>query len=298
MADRRFLEQHGKQWRVVVPVPRKLQKALGKTRLKEGLKTEKLAVAQYKRWPVVARLKTNIAQSASLKGATDTILTDALEWRDCVEIDRYLHVRGAPDAEENSALLQQVIELAARNIELQHGQVRSREFHGVATGSMTPLQLHVDRWLDESTYTERTKLAHRRSIEMLSEWLSEGGWPKTVEGINRMVAGYYVSECFVQKDVHPKTANTRISSLSSYWKWLGQKVLTPGSCDNPWPGQWLKEMPSHQRGEDNYKRPFTDDEVRRLFFVGKPEPILRDFMMVAALTGAREDEIARLKVGD
>lgn len=45
-ADRRFLERHGNKWRVVVSVPRDLQEAMGRTKLKQSLPTDSLAEAR------------------------------------------------------------------------------------------------------------------------------------------------------------------------------------------------------------------------------------------------------------
>lgn len=63
--DRSYLERmNGGRWRVVVPVPRELQKQVGKTKLKEALGTDSLVVANQLKHPVIARLKATIDRYA------------------------------------------------------------------------------------------------------------------------------------------------------------------------------------------------------------------------------------------
>jgi hypothetical protein len=48
---------------VTVPVPRKLQAKVGKTKLKRCLKTDSLRVANSLKWPIVSELKKQIRLS-------------------------------------------------------------------------------------------------------------------------------------------------------------------------------------------------------------------------------------------
>jgi integrase len=50
--------------------------------------------------------------------------------------------------------------------------------------------------------------------------------------------------------------------------------------------------------EDERERPFTDEEISRLFGKVPPQPYLRDAMAIGALTGARLDAIICLKRKD
>lgn len=295
--DTRFLQMHGRQWRVVVPVPRALIAAVGLKHLKQGLKTDSLTVAQVKRWAVVAKLKQEIdARAANAASANDNpLLKEALEWQEIVKVNEWLDRRGELDPEIETQL-RTVIEMRTNKVETEHGKLRALEFTGIATGQATPLLLQFDRWLNESGRKERTKVEDRYALKLLADWATKGGWPQTVEGITRRVAADFVSECFITNGVHHRTTKKRLSSLSSYWTWLGLKGLTglaPG--ENPWTRQ---PLPKPARHTEAGKRPFTDDEIGRLLFAGKPEPLLSDFMMVAALSGMREDEIAYLTIAD
>ena len=81
--DTRYLEFHGGSWRVVVPVPRRLQKQIGKTKLKRSLKTDSLKLANTLKWPVVAELKKQIRLAAQGTNA-DPLLEEALMAREAL----------------------------------------------------------------------------------------------------------------------------------------------------------------------------------------------------------------------
>ena len=68
--DTRYLELHGRQWRVVVYVPRHLRSVLGKAALRKGLKTDSLKVAQVWRWAALADLRKIIHEAETRAAAT------------------------------------------------------------------------------------------------------------------------------------------------------------------------------------------------------------------------------------
>jgi hypothetical protein len=87
--DTRNLELHGRQWRVVVPVPRSLRKVLGITRLKRGLKTDSLSVALAKRHSVIAELQKETADRAARAAgdaSSNPLWKEALEWQEAVKV--------------------------------------------------------------------------------------------------------------------------------------------------------------------------------------------------------------------
>jgi integrase len=124
----------------------------------------------------------------------------------------------------------------------------------------------------------------------LDGWLSAERKPVVVERVTRKVAGEYVSSR-KQAGGDSSTINKDISALSTYWRWLEGKGHV---SDNVWSRQSLpkKKVP---RGQG--KRPFRADEVKA-FMAAEASALLKDAMLVAALTGMRVEEIARLKVED
>lgn len=293
--DTRYLQRHGRQYRVVIAVPRSVQRATGGPKLlKESLKTDSLPLAQAKRWPVISKLKQKLADMALNAGIANPIWREASEWYECHDMRAYLQRKGEPSVTADE--LNGMIQRRASEIGKAHGTTKAAEFTGIATGTATPLLFHSERWLQESGRKDRTQGEDRYALRLLDEWATRGGWPRTVEGITRKVAADFISEAFIENSTHPKTAKKRISSLSSYWKWLGLKgLLSTASLENPWP---LQPYPQAAKRTAADKRPFTDDEVATLLYAGRPDRRLSDFMLIAALSGMREDEIACLTVAD
>jgi len=315
--DTRHLELHGRQWRVVVYVPRNLRPALGKAALRRGLGTDSLKVAQVRRWAVVADLRKFIseAQAKAAGGPTaDPLSHEALEWRETLNI-----LDGIAQATDLSADLehahearQHVTEAVLPRVERNHGPVKAREFAGIVEGTRTPLASHHDAFLREHRHlAKRTLGDHRRALKRLTEFTTSSGFACTVEAFSqRRTAGFFASH-LAETGIDPVTANKLLSMLAGYWRWMIRKGLAPGGDpkrDNPWLGQALPIRKSHRSGGDGLdgdgggKRPFTDEEVARLIYTSTPEtalePLLADLMKVAALSGMRIGEITELRVRD
>jgi hypothetical protein len=288
MSDTKFLEKHGQKWRVVIGVPRQVARLTGVRRLKQSTGTDSLAEARRRRWPVVAKLRLKLRELEEQARASDTdpLVRAALAYHEGLIVHEEMAREGKPDA-EGEAMHHAIISQVAKEVEAERGPVRANEFRGIATGEATPLLLHMERWLRESErLAERTKGDHRHALKLLERWARKRGLA-SVESITRRIAGDFISECFIAKRAHPKTARKRVSNLSSYWRWLDRKGLAPGLAgDNPWRDQPMPEADKRRKrgdaGDDDGggKRPFTDDEMRLLFYVGRPEPLLADFMHV------------------
>ena len=81
--------------------------------------------------------------------------------------------------------------------------------------------------------------------------------------------------------------------MSSAWKFAERRALVEF---NPWQGQSLPKAKAAAEGTQ--KRPYTNDELAKLLASGDASPMLKDAMMLLALSGMRTEELARLKVGD
>lgn len=297
--DRKYLEWHGQQFRVQVKVPKEARSILGKSRLVWPLHTDSLAVANRLKHRVIAELKEQIAR-AELEARrlgrqeVDQLTEEAFGWRAdlAAESERpeELNEDGIPLGGVVSSLLAD----RAEEIEKAEGVERASYFFKVASGLETPISSFIDAWLAERAEMKpRQRIDYRRAVSKFVAWLAEVRLPGAIEAANRKIAGRYVSEAMVAKAVHWKTANKDISALSVYWKWLIKK----GHAEvNVWSGQSLPKI-KHKGDDQKSKRPFTDDEVFTLLR-GITNPLVLDAAMVAALSGMRTEEIARMKVAD
>jgi integrase len=61
----------------------------------------------------------------------------------------------------------------------------------------------------------------------------------------------------------------------------------------------MPEAKDHRQDRKSGKREFTDDELCRLLYPTQPcDRLLQEFMLIAALSGMRINEIANIKVQD
>jgi integrase len=307
--DTRHLERHGKQYRAKLDVPRKLREIVGKAALKKGLGTDSLTEAQRLRWAAVADLRKQlheIIRRAST--ALDPIVAEAMEYR----IDRGILVDVAQreerpmDVEILEMFDSTIIDGKAEEIELAYHPAKAKEFLGIVRGERTPLTVFIDQWITDldGHVKPRTLKHYADAVRHLAAFATEHGLPQTIEAFDRRHAGDFITNRFIAPKAKYKTARKYVSALSSYWRWLNAKGKLPRGTDNPWrdqamPPKSAPKISSDGTIEDTEPREFTDEEVARLLHTGKPNDlVLVDFMHVAALSGMRREEIARIRVRD
>jgi integrase len=313
-ADRRYLERHGEKWRVVVTVPRKLHHVLG-TKLKRSLDTDSLATANLLKWTVIQQLKREIARQATGKTnnagkADDPLTAEALALRETLEqtttdqarqdVADYISMR----ADEIAGEPVETIDSNTGDRTFEYDGEReptAGTFYRLATGSVTPLRTFVSQWQGQSARHPRAMKDDDRALDLLDAWCRENRVDAAIEAVTRKVAGRFIGGLLDGGGRTPRTINKYISSLSGYWKWLVRR----GHVDeNVWREQSLPKAKASGSGE-SAARTFTEDEVLRLLNARTKdgEPVrcpeyLHALMRIAALSGARIDAIASLKVAD
>ncbi len=312
--DTRHLEKHGRQYRAKLDVPRKLREVVGKAALKKSLGTDSLAEAQRLRWPALADLRKQLHEiTRKAKAAPyDPITAAALEDRTTrgILVDIILREDRPEDVEALALFDRELFDLKAERIQSDHSPAKAREYRGIVRGERTPLVAHVDQWMaDVGGLAKRTRKHYRDSVYQLAAFAAEEGLPQTIEAFDRRAAGDFISRRFIDRQGADRTAKKFVSALSAYWRWLDAKGKIARASDNPWRGQVMptKDTRGTSLRDDsddgatggNEPRPFTDDEVSRLLNPGKPDdPVLMEFIRIAALSGMRIDEIGRIRVRD
>jgi integrase len=313
--SRHHLQRRGRTWYAVLTVPPALRAAVGKLRLVQSLETRSPLEAISRRDMVLGRWREHLAaiRQGVAKGPPPRVafgspqahatglLAEALTWRE--------HLAAAPDDATREALELALTDRAAdiapplgvdADGEPDHDPAHlraARSFVAVALGRETPLGLLFEHWQAEMAggYTSRTTVQHRITFKRFQAWAEGAGVPLTVEAIDRKTAGRFVSEALT--GLEPATVARELSNLRVFWKWLGGK----GYADedrNPWSRQPVPGRTPGHRDEDGPKRrPFTDDEMRRLL-TGGASPVLADAIRIAALSGMRAEEICNLRVAD
>ncbi|WP_336485679.1 tyrosine-type recombinase/integrase [Methylobacterium nigriterrae] len=289
----RNLEWHGNRIRVVIRVPPSQVPKLGKTKLKETLKTTDPLEAEREKVDVIRRLRASLAGTKAT-AVQSSLVEQALEVKRLREEGRLRMDNAGPEEEgydpEDDAFSETV-----DAVERQHGLEAAETFAAVALGNRTPLTALVDRW-----FAEKAELSIgykddiRRSLARLEAWCGRTRTPKSVEAITQRVAGRYIHDQFIEPGVDVKTANKDLSCLRSYWRWLKKRH---GTQENPWLEQSLEKPKQRREVISGKKRPFTDDEVRKLL-TGMRSEREREFSLTSALSGLRLEEVAGLRVED
>lgn len=299
--DKRHLKKHGNQYLVILKVPARLREIVGKVHLKHPLHTDSLSLANRDKHKHLAAMKERLAAAerelARRSGkSADGLAAEALDWREAIAEAKEAAAtdpdRGWDEhSEDGHDLMLSNLADRSEEIERREGTARALAFNQIARGEATPIAPMIDAWLAEKPMKPRQRTDYHRAVSKFVDWLAEARRPSTVEACSRRVAGSYVTEQFANKRVHPRTANKDISCLSSLWNWLEKKGYV---AENIWTRQGLEETKA-PKGEA--KRPYTDTEIATLF-AGSPSQLLGDMMAIAALSGMRIEEIAKLIVAD
>lgn len=310
--DTRYLEKHGNQYRAKLDVPKKHRAIVGKAALKKSLGTDSLTEAQHLRWAALAELRKQLheiarkAKAAPLDPVTAAALDDRTTRGILVEV--VANEGRTEDVEALAQYDQELYGIKAERIAREHSPAKAREYQGIVRGERTPITVHIDQWMTdiEGRVKPRTLRHYADAVRHLTAFAAEHGLPQTIEGFNKRHAGDFITQRFIAPKAKYKTARKYVSALSSYWKWLSDKGKLPEGMSNPWRDQPMPPKNAPKIGsdgtiEDTEPRPFTDDEVARLLYPqGKrrSDIVLSDFMQIAALSGMRREEIARVRVRD
>jgi integrase len=314
-----YLEWHGRKLRVRVKVPMVARAALGKTKLIHPLNTDSLAEANRLKLQHVYRFKAMI-EEAKRSGvrSTNPLDDEARLWRQTIRTERNAAAVGglsgrasspplfhepalSPDevmALDEGGLIdpptqEDLLADRALSIERSKGLAAALRFHRAATDQVTPLQENLEAFFAENLSMAKTNGDRRRTLKALQAWCEKQGIEATVQGVTRRVAGRFVVEDLAAGRAAP-TVNKALSDLSSYWRWM---VRRGHASENPWSSQGFAITGKRHRPARGKERPFTEAEMRKLL-AGPADPMLRDLMRIAALSGMRIEEICSLRVRD
>jgi integrase len=258
---------------------------------------------------VVAELKASIQAARRtpegvLRGTSrETPASAARWWRERIVASGYNPRRGIPDAllpeweAITEEMLGRVVDVDDFDVErggtpspIYEGEERVRQLRDQITGDAQPIGAELERFIAETEPSPRYAERHRRAVRRLRSWLQGQGAADDLQRLRRPEAGRFV-DSLLAGGLTTATVNSLVSSLSTYWGWLGRRM---GVEQNPWKDQQRKTKQGEARGR---KRPPSDDEVV-LLLSGPATTTLHDLMRVAALSGMRINEIAALRVGD
>jgi Phage integrase, N-terminal SAM-like domain len=291
-SDLKHLLKRHKTYYVRVAIPPTLRSAFGKrTSIVKTLQTSLLSEAQRKRHKVVGELKAQIESArVKTKAASGVSFDSSLVAEAAAFSKRIERAFSVGEDDRAAAISVEVIE-RSMEVEAQRGKAAGDTLWQAANGS-TPLRQYFETWMVEKQFSHRTVADHKSALRRLEIWMEAKGMTLVVDEVTNRVAGNFKIEEFSNKQVNPKTANKQLSTMRTYWKWL----FNHGHAEegNPWIGL---SLPKTQSLPDELERPFTDEEVTKLF-TGDADRLMRDVMGIAALSGLRKEEIFQLTVAN
>ncbi|MBJ6722980.1 MAG: tyrosine-type recombinase/integrase [Brucella sp.] len=277
-----YLQWHGKQYRVRLRVPRRLQSIMGTAQLIHPLHTADLKIANERKLEIVARMKADIRLADKAFEDNDTAKAEAVR----------LRIRHREYDDESI----QHVHDRAEVIALERGHRDAAAFVEVARGISTPIKFYSDAFLAYKTnYGLGSKKDFQRVLGWMEEWCKANHLGPYLEDFDRRIAGRFLDESLSLGRSKAKAA-AYLGFIREYWKWLKQRGHT---TENPWLDQTLSDAPRLGRGAepDKGKRPFTDAELIVLLN-GPSSTRTSDLMRIAALSGMRIEEICQLRVSD
>jgi integrase len=269
----RYIQKRRQRWYAVLDIPSDVRASFdGKPRFVESLKTKNEARAVIMAGPKIALWKLQIAKAKGPAGD----LEEATYWRR--QVDAW--------EQEDDTPLSDAIVARAEEIEKAKGYPAAKLFADVALRQKTLLEPLAEQWLAESNYGVRAAYDHRLRLSVLYQH------HKVLEGIDRKVAGEFVTRVLAKDGKSPQTVRRYVTTFSSLWRWMERRGHVK---DNPWTNQGLIR-PHGEGQQEDVRRPFTEDEASR--WLWSLDGVARDVSMVMAVTGMRFSEVTSLLPGN
>jgi|GEM_PF-4621104 len=259
LADTKHLEFHGDSYRFTL--------RRGKERIRKKLATDSLSQA----------IKMRDLFMATGSWHSENFVRQGQEFRKLVDAE--------PPGEEYP--IGHLYETIVTGIEEGHGPddavMFSRGYEGEA-----PLLHKLEEWHSDKRkgpLKDRTKADHRTALVRLVAWMKSKRLAPFASDVTAKIAEAYLDH-LVDTRVHPRTGNKALSSIRSMWNFMR---VNP----NPWARLNMDETNTNDKKE----RGFKDEEILALLN-GPADHTMQAVMRIGAFTGARLDDIFKLKLSD
>jgi len=303
--DSSFLTKKGHTWYVRLMVPKAHREHLGKTKFVSSLKTRDKAEANRLKHGVLAELQRRMAAELAGHSANEKTARALL---DLAEAERQRVDRGETNPEDAERAFEVAVgsfldsEGKRLGVDQETGHPLLsdvdtrvvRAAHAVMAGQgITLLDRAGEMYLSETApkVRKQTLQEKRRYIEKLSSYL---GAATDVSRITRRLAGQYVSRVLVPEGKAPKTTRDEIGHLSAFFSWLERR----GEIElNPF-YRVSGSVRESTLGTAPKRRPWTDAELETVLLGIPTEDPLWSMVAIAAYSGMRREEVARLRIED
>jgi integrase len=159
------------------------------------------------------------------------------------------------------------------------------------TGNATPFDRHVAAW------SEGTHLAGRKSAAQMKRDIEEFSTAQpeaTLESLTGGVVQVWVDDLL--KINKPSTVRRKLSSLTQYWKWMGQRDIVDREAKIPFEKQSVKDKRSKVEVAKDKRQRFEPADVLKLIDKAETDDNkpLADLIRLASYTGIRRGGLENL----
>lgn len=300
---RPFLALRGHTYYARLTVPKDTQDYFNKTELWKSLKTKNLKEAEYRASRIVAEWK---AQIETYRGNVG-IAHRALEWRRTLEEERKKdnlliekfrreHGRNPTHAYEINELglgvHKSVYHDELERIYHEEGPEEMTRFAEIVEGHQLPTLTHTKEYLDSLSVKPRTVQQREMHLDLLNK-----RFPSLP--IKRSQVARWVLE-MEQQNLAEATIKARIGTCRGYFEFLQRFDYLNADDANPFENH--KFTRSKKASKEDIRQAFEAQDIPRLIDAAKnkrqKDPNLVAAIQIAAYTGMRREEIARLRVID
>lgn len=269
------IERRHRTYFAYLDVPKDVRKVLGRRIFRETLQTDSRSVATRRAAPKIARWKADIA-----KARQEPNHDDATYWRNAL--------RRARDDRQRAAIRDQIDmvawDIGASNVE-NIGDVPSSDpeavrFYAEATGARLPTTEHLDEWIGSLQVKDKTAEMRRATLMLLAKKLP------MLQDVSRREVRRWVTELMETRK--PGTVQRMLTDCRTYWRYLATIEAVPEESA-PFDRLGLKVKYTSWL-------PYTPEEAARLLEGAKEDAALADLIRLAMYTGARREELCRIKI--
>lgn len=288
--NRPFLQLRNHTYYARLTLPNDVREAFGKTELWKSLKTKNLRQAELKAAQVVALWKEQIEQARGNANG----LREASTWRALLLDLKQLPDLTTDEAEQRLqdfkyAYLDRIDEIAK-----EQGESAAIAFADVVKGKRLPTLQHLEAWQSTRKVILRTLKQEATRISYLNE-----RFPTLP--IKRKEVVKWIHELEAEGKAE-ETIKGLIGTCRGYYSYLEQIEALGEETPNPFTNHRYEKRRKANKLDE--RQAYEPEEVPKIVQAAlskhrkRRDPNLYAAILIAAYTGARIEEIARLKVSD
>jgi len=284
-----FVVKRGENYSARLAIPEALRPILGRNEFKKSLGTTSKKEAELLAAPLVLRWKKLIEEAK-----TDGVKAKAKALRQAFSSDKNNDKQDEDGAMEvvRGIIIEDAIEktiLGGRDInsiDSKSERAAAKAFYDIASGQVVTLDDYVDGWLASISHL-KPRTINQMQRDVMSFLREETSHIPTRETIAAWIRA--------SKSSGAKSIKRKLGSLGSLWEYL----LVEGVVTDLSPFQGHK-LPRDITKTKPIRRAFSNDECLALMakVASSNDTALADLITLGLYTGARVEELCRLKVDD